>query len=82
MTPLTRDDVIAVLGRLDDVTIAEIIVIGASREELAEASAWLANDEPLMQIGRPRASGRLARLVEILASRQEDEESLLERGGR
>ncbi|HKA71097.1 MAG TPA: hypothetical protein VKE26_04785 [Xanthobacteraceae bacterium] len=82
MTPLTRDDVVAVLGRVDDVTIAEIIVIGASREELAEASAWLANDEPLMQTGRPRASGRVARLVEILASRQEDEESLLESGGR
>src|SRR5262245_21569591 len=55
MTPLTRDDVVAVLGRVDDVTIAEIIVIGASREELAEASAWLANGEPVIQTGRGRA---------------------------
>ena len=82
MTTLTRDDVVGVLGRVDDVTVAEIIATGASREELAEACAWLANDEPLMNTGRPRASGRVGQLVEILASRQEDEESLLESGGR
>jgi len=82
MAALTRDEVVAVLGRVDDFTIAEIIAVGASREELAEANAWLANDEPLMKTGRPRASGRVGRLVEILASRQEDDESLLESGGR
>ena len=82
MMALTRDDVVAVLGRVDDFTIAEIIAAGATREDLAEAHAWLANDEPLMKTGHPRASGRVGRLVEILASRQEDEESLLESGGR
>jgi hypothetical protein len=82
MTPLTRDEVIATLGRVDDFTIAEIIGTGASREELVEACAWLANDEPLMNAGRRLASGRIGRLVEILASKQEDEESLLEGSGR
>ena len=81
MGPLTRDDVVGVLGRADDVMIAEIIATGASREDLAEAGAWLANDEALMKIGRPRASGRIGQLVDILASRQEDEEALLESGG-
>ena len=33
-----------------------------------------------MNAGRSLASGRTARLVEILASRQEEEEILLERG--
>jgi len=82
MTPLTRDEVIAALGRVDDFTIAEMIGTGASREDLAEACAWLANDEPLMNAGRRLASGRIGRLVEILASKQEDEEALLEGSGR
>ena len=80
MTRLTRSDVVTALGQVDDVTMAEIIATGASRPELAEAIAWIANDEPLVNAGRSLASGRTARLVEILASRQEEEVSLLERG--
>jgi hypothetical protein len=80
MAELTRNDVVAALGRVDDITLAEIIATGASRQELTEAVAWIANDEPLLNAGRPLASGRTGRLVEILASRQEDEEALLERG--
>jgi hypothetical protein len=80
MALLTRDDVVAVLGRVDDGTIGEIIATGATRQELAEASAWLANDEPLLNAGTPLATGRVGRLVELLASLQEEEESLLERG--
>ena len=33
---------------VDDVTIAQMIATGATVEELAEAQAWLANDEPMM----------------------------------
>jgi hypothetical protein len=80
MTRLTRSDVVAAVGAVDDIAVAEILATGASREELAEAVAWIANDEPLMNAGRPLAGGRAARLVEILAARQEDEEALLERG--
>src|SRR5262245_54153469 len=43
MALLTREEVVAVLGRVDDRTIGEIIATGATRQELAEASAWLAN---------------------------------------
>jgi len=67
MKPLTRDDIVATLGELDDVTVVEILNSGASADELAEARAWLANDEPLMNSGRPLAAGRVGRLVEILA---------------
>jgi hypothetical protein len=73
MKPLTREDVIAALGDLDDMTIVEILDSGASAEELAEAQAWLANDEPLMNIGKPLASGRVGRLVEILNSLDAEE---------
>ena len=64
---LTREDVARVVGAADDVTIAQIIGTGATVEELAEAQAWLANDEPMMNAGRPLATGRVRELVDILS---------------
>jgi hypothetical protein len=74
MSAVTRKDVTAMLGELDDVVVAEIIATGATPEELAEAHAWLANDEPLMNAGRPLPSGRVARVVDIVAAIGEEEE--------
>jgi hypothetical protein len=74
---LTREDVARVVGAADDVTIAQIIGTGATVDELAEAQAWLANDEPMMNAGRPLATGRVRELVDILSeldpSEDEDE---------
>src|SRR2546430_15953885 len=67
MRTLTRKDVTAMFGELDDVVITKIIVTGATADALAEAHAWLANDEPLMNGGRPLPSGRAARGVGIIA---------------
>ncbi len=74
MSTLMRKDVTAMLGELDEVVIVKIIATGATPEELAEAHAWLANDEPLMNAGRPLPSGRVARLVDIVAAISEEEE--------
>ncbi|WP_166299349.1 hypothetical protein [Bradyrhizobium sp. 2S1] len=76
MTPLTRDDVLKAVGHADDVTIARIIASGATVTELAEAQAWLANDEPLINAGRPLATGRARELVDILSELEpaEDDE--------
>jgi len=70
---LTRDDVVAMLGPLDDTIVAEVSATGASASELAEAQAWIANNEAMMNEGRPLAAGQVARLVEILAAREEEE---------
>jgi hypothetical protein len=67
MRRATREDVTKAFGPVDDVTIAEIIGTGATADELAEAQAWIANDEPLMNAGRPLPSGRVRDLIEILA---------------
>ncbi|MGY4567367.1 hypothetical protein GPL21_14300 [Bradyrhizobium pachyrhizi] len=78
MTQLTRDDVLKAVSHADDVTIARIIASGATIAELAEAQAWLANDEPLMNDGRPLATGRARELVDILTeleSAEDDEPS-------
>jgi hypothetical protein len=75
MRRVTRDDLIKVMGRADDVTIAEIIGTGATVDELAEAQAWIANDEPLLNAGKPLATGRVRELVDILAEFGPDEEN-------
>ena len=77
---LTREDVARAVGGADDVTIAQIIGTGATVDELAEAQAWLANDEPMLNAGKPLATGRVRELVDILSELDpsEDED---ERGG-
>ncbi len=77
MRRLTRDDVIKAVSPADDVTIAEIIGTSATVDELAEALAWIANDEPLINAGKPLPSGRVGELIEILSELEpeEDEET-------
>ncbi|WP_407116582.1 hypothetical protein [Bradyrhizobium sp. LMG 9283] len=76
MTRLSRDDVVKAVDRADDVTIAQIIGTGATAEELAEAQAWLANDEPMINDLRPLAQGRVRELVDILSELEEDDEEV------
>jgi hypothetical protein len=71
---ITRNDVIRAIGAVDDVTIAQIIATGTTVEELAEAQAWMANDEPMMNAGRPLATGRVRELVDILAELEPDDD--------
>jgi hypothetical protein len=80
MKRVTRDDVTQAIGRVDDVTIAEIIGTGATADELAEAQAWIANDEPLINAGKPLPSGRVGQLVEILTELEPDEDDVKEPG--
>jgi hypothetical protein len=74
MKRVTRDDVIKAVGPVDDVTIAQIIGTGATVDELAEAQAWMANDEPLMNAGKPLPSGRVGELIEILSELEPEED--------
>jgi len=74
MRRIARDDVTKAVGQADDVTIAKIIATGATVDELAEAQAWLANDEPLLNAGRPLATGRIRDLVDILSDLEPSDE--------
>jgi hypothetical protein len=78
MKRVTKEDVRAAFGGLDDVTVSEIIATGATVGELAEAQAWLANDEPLLNAGRPLATGRVRELIDILAQFDPNEDDGLE----
>lgn len=75
MRRLSRDDVTKAIPGADDVTIAEVIGTGATVDELAEAQAWLANDEPMINDLRPLAQGRVREIVDILSELEEDGEA-------
>jgi hypothetical protein len=69
---LDRDLIIKALGDVDDVVIAKILGTDASCEELAEAKAWLDNDEPLLNRGKRLPSGRVSELAAVLEKLQEE----------
>ena len=74
MRRITRNDAIRAVRGANDFVIAQIIGTAATADELAEAQAWIANDEPLMNAGRPLPSGRVGELVEILNELAADED--------
>ena len=63
---LDHELIIKSVGEVDDTVIAQILTTGASAEELAEAQAWIVNDEPLLNAGKPLPVGRVLQVVEIL----------------
>ena len=73
MTSLTRKDIVGALGEVDDIVIAEIMALDATEDELAEAQAWLVNNEPLMNSGKSLPTGRVGQLVEVLQAVEEQE---------
>jgi hypothetical protein len=78
MNRVTKEDVRDAFKGLDDVTVSEIIATEATVSELAEAQAWLVNDEPLLNAGRPLATGRVRELIDILAEFDPNEDDGLE----
>ncbi|HYG86458.1 MAG TPA: hypothetical protein VD978_09385 [Azospirillum sp.] len=69
---LTRDDVIDICGRLDDMRIASIIATGASPAELMEARTWMASDDYLAGKLHRSTSGRVGALIELLRADEPD----------
>jgi hypothetical protein len=77
---ITHDDVVKAISGADEVTIAQMIGTGATVDELAEAQAWLANDEPMLNAGRPLAIGRVRELVDILTELEPEDDDPREAG--
>jgi hypothetical protein len=73
---LTRDEILAALGPVDDILVSDILATGASADEFTRARAWLANDEAPINAGESLASGRVARLMEILESLEDDADEM------
>ncbi|WP_184376152.1 hypothetical protein [Rhizobium sp. BK619] len=69
---MTSEDVIAILGPVDETLIADVVATGANQAELAEAFAWTNSDEALMGERRPLPTGRTALLIDLLVSDEEE----------
>lgn len=70
--PMTREEIVSVLGQTDETLVADILSTEASYGELREAWAWLNGDEALMGEGRPLPGTRVAELIELLDPDQEE----------
>ena len=72
MAVLTRDDIVAVAKPAKDTVVVQIMATGATKEEFAEASAWMHNDEAMINAGRPLPSGRVGEVIAILQAVEDD----------
>jgi hypothetical protein len=72
MAALTRDDIVGILKPAEDTVVVQILAMGATKEEFAEAYAWMQNDEALMNAGRSLPSGRVGEIVTILQAAEDD----------
>jgi hypothetical protein len=70
---LTRDDVISVLGPVDDTLAAELLATEASLMELEQAWAWLNADEAQIDAHAPLPTGRVAQLIDILSALDDEQ---------
>ena len=61
--PLTRDDVVKILGSIQDGMIADLLATGATVAELVVALEQVRTDSSVVRV---QVSGRVARLCEIL----------------
>jgi hypothetical protein len=68
MMEMKHADVVALLGPVDETMQAAILATGASAHELAQAIAWLDNDEALIGAGDHLPDSRVRALIDILAA--------------
>ena len=66
MAELSRDEVVAIVGSIGDVAIAEIIGTGITKEELSAAHDRVVRDRTAHNAGEPIDPGHIAQTVQIL----------------
>jgi len=74
MMSLTREQIVHIVGHLDDDRVLEIMGAGATADDLLEANTWLGDGDHLGARLRRPLSGVVARLVEILKAEEPDME--------
>lgn len=70
---MKSDDVITILGPVDETLVADVIATGATQAELSEAVAWINNDEALIGEGRHLPAGRVVELIDLLTADEEEQ---------
>jgi len=67
-TPLHHDDVIKVVGSLDDDKVAAIIATGGTLDDLMEAFAWSAGETDALADAEKSLTGKVAEIYDILTA--------------
>jgi hypothetical protein len=68
--PATAEEIADIVGKQDELLIAQVLHTGASREEVLQAHTWLHADDALgKSLGRPMR-GKAAKVLEILEAAQ------------
>jgi hypothetical protein len=80
MTAVTHDQVIEIVGRINDTRIAEIIATGATAAQVTEAFAWLSEDEYLGGELEKPLSGVVQQVYDILRADEPEWEEDVPRG--
>ena len=68
---MKHDDVVRLVGDLEDAKVAEILAIAPTLEEMEEAVAWAESESDVMGELEKSLSGRAARVYEILMTRKD-----------
>jgi hypothetical protein len=66
MAELSRDEVVAIVGPIGDVAIAEIIATGITKDELIAAHDRVVTGRKAHDPGLPLAPGHITKAVQIL----------------
>ena len=80
MTAVTHDQVLEIVGRINDTRIAEIIATGATAAQVTEAFAWLSEDEYLGGELEKPLSGVVQQVYDILRADEPEWEEDVPRG--
>jgi hypothetical protein len=72
---MRRDEIISVLGPVDETVLADVASTGATIEELREAIAWIGADEALVNEGRKLPAARVATLIELLETPDDEDQA-------
>jgi hypothetical protein len=64
--PATAEEIIAIVGAVENGTLAAIIATGATREEVLEANTWLTADDDMHRELHHMPRGVVAQVLDIL----------------
>ena len=80
MAVVTHDQILEIVGRINDTRIAEIIATGATPAQVTEAFAWLSEDEYLGGELEKPLSGTVQQVYDILRADEPEWEEDVPRG--
>jgi hypothetical protein len=80
MAVVTHDQVLEIVGRINDARIAEIVATGATPAQVTEAFAWLSEDEYLGGELEKPLSGVVQQVYDILRADEPEWEEDVPRG--